>query len=77
MKSPRCLLSIGQAREIYGLKLLASTSASVQDAQGQPEEISYCTLLAAKYGVSSKTIRDHGIERPECLPKTTFSVRNK
>ncbi len=58
MKSQRRVLSVCQAREIYGLKFLASTSASAQDAQGQLEEITYCVLLAAKYGVSSKTIRD-------------------
>jgi hypothetical protein len=58
MKSLRFVLSVSQAREIYGLKFLASTSVSAQDAQGKHEEITYCVLLAAKYGVSSKTIRD-------------------
>ena len=58
MKRQSFVLSGGKAREIYGLKVLASNSASVQDPQGRPEEISNCTLLAAKYGVSSKTIRD-------------------
>ena len=57
-RSQRCVLFVSQAREIYKFKFLASTSLSTLDAQGQHEEISYCTLLAAKYGVSSKTIRD-------------------
>jgi hypothetical protein len=58
MKSQRCVLSVSQAREIFGLKSLASTSALAPGAQGQLEEISICVLLAAKYKVSSKTIRD-------------------
>ena len=57
-RSQRCVLFVSQAREIYKFKFLASTSLSTLDAQGQHEEISNCTLLAAKYGVSSKTIRD-------------------
>jgi hypothetical protein len=58
MKSQRFVLSVGQAREIYGLKFLASTSGSAPGGVGQREEITYCVLLAARYGVSSKTIRD-------------------
>ena len=58
MKRQRCVLSVGQAKEIYGLRFLASTSASAPNAHGQLEEVSNCVLLAGKYGVSSKTIRD-------------------
>ena len=58
MKGKRCVLSVDQAREIYKLKFLASTSASAPDAKGQFEDVSNCILLARMYGVSSKTIRD-------------------
>ncbi len=52
----KCILTADQAREIYRLKFLASTSVSSPDLVGQ--EISNSVLLAARYGVSSKTIRD-------------------
>ena len=55
-KSQRCILSASQASEIYKLRFLASTSASDPNSTGH--EISYSILLAAQYGVSSKTIRD-------------------
>ncbi len=58
MKHQRYVLSASQAKEIYGLKFLASTSAAVPAALGKLDQISYCILIATKYGVSSKTIRD-------------------
>jgi hypothetical protein len=53
VKARRCILDINQARAIYRLKFLASTSSSALDAQ-----VSSSALVAAQYGVSSKTIRD-------------------
>ena len=58
MKRQRRILSARQAQDIYALKHLASTSASTSGAVGQSQEVSFCILLAAKYCVSSKTIRD-------------------
>jgi len=46
-------LDINQATAIYRLKFLASTSSSAPDAQ-----VSSSALVAAQYGVSSKTVRD-------------------
>ena len=50
------VLSASQASQIYQLKFMASTSALDPNTPGQ--EVSYSILLAAQYGVSSKTIRD-------------------
>ncbi len=52
----RSVLTVSQARDIFGLNYLASNMASTPNLLGQ--EVSYSVLLAAQYGVSSKTIRD-------------------
>ena len=56
-KYPRYVLTPDQAREIYALNFLASTSSSTPNMLGQTE-ISSSVILAAQYSVSSKTIRD-------------------
>jgi hypothetical protein len=53
VKTQRYTLDENQARAIYRLKFLASTSSSALDAQ-----VGSSVLLAAQYGVSSKTVRD-------------------
>jgi hypothetical protein len=55
-KAARYVLDRNKARDIYKLKFLAYKSASPPNAVGQA--ISSSVLLAAQYGVSSKTIRD-------------------
>lgn len=52
----RTVLTVSQARDIYGLNYLASNMASTPNLLGQ--EVSHSVLLAAQYGVSPKTIRD-------------------
>ena len=52
----RLVLTVCQARDIYGLNYLASNMASTPNLLGQ--EVSNSVLLAAQYGVSPKTIRD-------------------
>ena len=53
VKPQRYTLDVNQARAIYRLMFLASTSSSALDAQ-----VSSSVLIAAQYGVSSKTVRD-------------------
>ncbi len=55
-KRHRCILDRNKARDIYKLKFLANKSTSPPNAEGQA--ISISVLLAAQYGVASKTIRD-------------------
>jgi hypothetical protein len=47
---------VDQARDIYGLKYLASNTAPTSNPLFQ--QVSSSVVLAAHYGVSSKTIRD-------------------
>ena len=52
----RSVLTVTQARYIYGMHHLASNVASTPNLLGC--EISNSVLMAAQYGVSPKTIRD-------------------
>ncbi len=55
-KERRFVLDRDKAREIYQLKVLANRSTLNSNAMGQ--QISSSVLLAQRYGVTSKTIRD-------------------
>ncbi len=50
------VLTVSQARDIYGLNCMASNMAATPNVLGR--EVSNSALLAAHYGVSPKTIRD-------------------
>jgi hypothetical protein len=50
------VLTVSQARDIYGLNCMASNMAATPNVLGR--EVSNSVLLAAHYGVSPKTIRD-------------------
>ncbi len=55
-RQQRYVLDRSKARDIYRLKFLANLSTSPKNSVGQA--ISSSALLAAQYGVASKTIRD-------------------